>query len=51
MIGTIAIQKIREEKEKFIDLAQKMWENPETAYNEVKACAWTAELMKRVWIW
>lgn len=46
MIGTIAIQKIREEKEKFIDLAQKMWENPETAYNEVKACAWTAELMK-----
>jgi len=42
----IAINKIREEKAKFVDLAQKMWDNPETAYNEVKAAAWTAELMK-----
>ncbi len=42
----IAIHKIREEKAKFVELAQKMWDNPETAYNEVKAAAWTAELMK-----
>ena len=42
----IAINKIREEKATFIDLAQKMWDHPETAYNEVKAAEWTAELMK-----
>ena len=42
----IAINKIREEKAAFIDLAQKMWDHPETAYNEVKAAEWTAELMK-----
>ena len=43
MYGTIGIQKIRQEKEKFVDLAQKMWDVPETAYNEVNACKWTAE--------
>ncbi|MBQ2327084.1 MAG: amidohydrolase [Clostridia bacterium] len=47
MIGSIAIEKIRNEKETFIDLAQKMWDNPEVGYNEVKACAWTAEVLEK----
>ncbi len=46
MTGSIAISKIREDKDKFIGLASKMWEHPETAYNEVNACKWTAELLK-----
>ncbi|MDD6316566.1 MAG: amidohydrolase, partial [Clostridia bacterium] len=46
MIGTIAINKIKQEEAKLVELAQKMWDCPETAYNEVNACAWTAELLK-----
>ena len=46
MIGSIAINKIDAESAKMIELAQKMWNEPETAYNEVKAAAWTAELLK-----
>jgi aminobenzoyl-glutamate utilization protein B len=47
MTGSIAVKKIREEKDTLIGLAQKMWDNPETAYNEVNACAWTAEVLKQ----
>ena len=47
MVGEYAIDKIREEKQSFIDLAQKMWEEPETAFNEVKACEWTAEVLEK----
>ena len=46
MTGSVAIEKIRKEQEKFIALAKKLWECPETAYNEVNACKWTAELLK-----
>ena len=46
MIGTIAINKIKQEEAKLVELAQKMWDVPETAYNEVNACAWTAEILK-----
>ena len=46
MIGTIAINKIKQEEAKLVELAQKMWDCPEAAYNEVNACAWTAELLK-----
>ena len=47
MVGEYAIDKIREEKQSFIDLAHKMWEEPETAFNEVKACEWTAEVLEK----
>ncbi len=47
MVGEYAIDKIREEKQSFIDLTQKMWEEPETAFNEVKACEWTAEVLEK----
>ena len=46
MIGSIAIEKIRQEKDNLIGLAQKMWDKPEEAYNEVNACERTAELLK-----
>ena len=46
MIGSIAINKIKAEQDKLIDLAQKMWDVPEVAYSEVNACKWTAELLK-----
>ena len=46
MIGSIAIEKIRSDKDVFIGLAQNMWDHPETGYNEVKACELTAEILK-----
>jgi len=46
MTGSIAVKKIREEKDTFYNHAQKMWDCPETAYNEVNACKWTAELLE-----
>ena len=42
----IAINAIEAKSEQLIDLAQKMWDEPETAYNEVKAAQWTAEVQK-----
>ena len=42
----IAINAIEAKSEQLIDLAQKMWDEPETAYNEVKACQWAAEVLK-----
>ena len=46
MLNTTAIRKIEAEKENLIGLAHKMWVEPETAYNEVKAARWTAEMLK-----
>ncbi|MBQ3062745.1 MAG: amidohydrolase [Clostridia bacterium] len=46
MSYTTAYNVIDKEADKLIDLAQKMWHEPETAYNEVKACAWLAEALK-----
>ncbi len=46
MIGSIAIEKIEKEQEKLIELSKKLWGTPETAYNEVNACRWTAEVLK-----
>ena len=39
MLGTIAINNIKLEEAKLVELAQKMGDCPETAYNEVNACA------------
>ena len=46
MTGSTAIRKIDAEQEKLIGLSKKMWEHPETAYNEVEASKWTAEILK-----
>ena len=42
----IAINAIEAKSEELIGLAQKMWDEPETAYNEVKAAQWVAEILK-----
>ena len=46
MLGNIAKAEIDKQSQTLIDLAHKMWDKPETAYNEVKACEWTAEVLK-----
>ena len=40
------IDAVMNEKEPLSALALKMYENPETAYNEVKACAWICEALE-----
>ena len=44
MIDTIATRAVDQNEKVLTDLAKKIWENPETAFNEVKACEWTAEV-------
>jgi len=44
---SIATQKIDQEKEVLIALAQKMWDHPETAFKEVNTCQWTAEILEK----
>ncbi len=41
------IKVIDDNTPEFNDLAKKIYENPELAYNEVKACAWLAESLKK----
>lgn len=43
MIDTIATRAVDQNEKVLTDLAKKIWENPETAFNEVKACEWTAK--------
>ena len=40
------IDAIMNEKDALNDIALKMYENPEIAYNEVKACAWMCEALE-----
>lgn len=46
MINTIATKAVDQNVEILTDLAKKIWEYPETAFNEVKACEWTAEVLR-----
>ena len=46
MIGEIARKAIEDKKDVIIDLATKIWQNPELAFGEHKACRWTAEVLK-----
>ena len=46
MRESIAIKTIKQEEENIIKLAHDMWECPETAYNEVNACAMTAKMLE-----
>ncbi|MCL1914947.1 MAG: amidohydrolase [Eubacteriaceae bacterium] len=41
-----ALSEIEAKQEKFIDHATKIWEHPEVAFKEVKAAAWTAQLLR-----
>lgn len=44
---SIAANKIEQERDALIELAQKMWDTPETAFKEVNACKWTAEILEK----
>lgn len=46
-IGCCAQEEIDRKASLVIDLAKRIWDHPETAYREVCACAWTAELLER----
>lgn len=46
-IGSAAQQVIDAKKDILIDLAAKIWENPEVAWTERKASAWTAEVLEK----
>jgi len=46
MMNTIAIQTVDQNAEILTDLAKRIWDHPETAFNEVKACEWTAEVLR-----
>lgn len=46
MLDTIAIKTIKHEEGILNKLASKIWSNPETAYNEIKACQWISETLK-----
>lgn len=46
MMETIAVKAIDRNEEVLTGLAKKIWENPETAFNEVNACKWTAEVLR-----
>jgi len=47
MLGKIAQTAIDEKSGELIQLATKIWENPEIAYQEVKASTWTAEMLEK----
>lgn len=46
MLGEIAKKAIEDKKESLYELSDRMWENPELAFKEVKAAAWTADFLK-----
>ena len=46
MLETIATKAVEKNEAILTDLAKRIWDNPETAFNEVKACEWTAEVLR-----
>jgi len=47
MLGKIAQTAIDKKSGELIQLATQIWENPEIAYQEVKASKWTAEMLEK----
>lgn len=47
MSGKIALAAIEQKSKEFIELAGKIWSDPEIGYNEENACRWTAETLER----
>ena len=48
MGANTAIAAIDKQEKALCQLAKKMWDFPEVAYNEVQACQWTAEMLKEL---
>ncbi|MEG2916589.1 MAG: M20 family metallopeptidase [Clostridium sp.] len=46
MIGKISIDEIDKKRSRIDELSRKIWENPEVAFKEFKACENTAELLR-----
>ena len=46
MLETIATKAVEKNEAILTDLAKRIWDNPDTAFNEVKACEWTAEVLR-----
>ncbi|WP_100066172.1 amidohydrolase [Miniphocaeibacter massiliensis] len=46
-MGKLAQDYIDVKSEELIELASKIWENPEVGYKEVKASEWTAEFLRK----
>lgn len=46
MIGSISINEIDKKRFKLDDLSKKIWENPEKAFKEFKACENTANFLR-----
>lgn len=46
MLDTIAIKAVDQNAKVLTDLANKIWNHPEVAYDEVQACKWTAEVLR-----
>ena len=46
MLNTVATKAVDQNEEILVNLAKKIWDYPETAFHEVKACEWTAEVLK-----
>ena len=46
MTGLLAKRAIEEKKDLLYELSKQIWENPETAFKEVKASKWTADFLK-----
>lgn len=47
MSGELALKTIDEKSGMLRELAVRIWENPEIAYREEKACRWTAETLEK----
>lgn len=46
MLETIAVKSVDQNAKMLTDLAKKIWNHPELAYNEVQACQWMAEELR-----
>lgn len=46
MVQEIAKKAIENKAAELSELSRKIWENPEIAFNEYKASAWTADFLK-----
>ena len=46
MLETIATKAVEKNEAILTDLAKRIWDNPKTAFNEVKACEWPAEVRR-----
>lgn len=46
MKETVAVKAVEQNSQFLTDLAKKIWEHPETAYDEVDACQWIANALR-----